>query len=294
MSLSEPRVFFGVHSVAPYSRSTGLPFGIAKVLASSSLAVSGELVKLNGGSNKWPWAIEDGLLTAEISLNFREYPDFAFELFLGKAPTVNAAEASGSATALTNKNGVSTVDATTGIATVGVKAGSEADLKFTSFIVKVVSPTTVDVYATSDLDFARGADKEFENDALKITASPLTIVASTPVEVPGYGVELTGGSGAIAMVADDTAEFSVRPPNTKSTDVVIGATTDFRPEFGMIAMAAQRSDGSMVEFDMYRCKAVGLPIGLNENAFSEAEVTAEAFYDSVKNAVFKMRHVIAS
>jgi len=50
----------------------------------------------------------------------------------------------------------------------------------------------------------------------------------------------------------------------------------------------------MVEFDLFRCKGIGLPIGLEENAFSEAEVTVEAFYDAVKNAVFKMRHVVAT
>ena len=83
MGLSEPRVFFGVHSIAPYSRTTGEFFGIAKVLATSTLSFTGELIKLNGGSNKWPFAIEDGLLSAEISLGLKEYPNFVFELFLG-------------------------------------------------------------------------------------------------------------------------------------------------------------------------------------------------------------------
>lgn len=293
MGLSEPRIFFGVHSIAPYSRSTGEFFGIAKVLATSTLALTGELVKLNGGSNKWPWAIEDGLLSAEISLGMKEYPNFVFELFLGKAPTTNSAEAGGSTSGLANVKGTSVV-ATTGIATFSVKTGSEDDVKFGKYIIKVVSATTVDVFMSTDLDFARGADKDFEDDDLKITATPLTIVTSTPVEIPGFGLELTGDSGTIALVTDDTAEAFARPINTESTDVVIGATTDFRPEFGMIAMGAKRSDDSMVEFDLFRCKGIGLPIGLEENAFSETEVTIEAFYDAVKNAVFKMRHVVAS
>lgn len=293
MALSEPRVFFGVHSVAPYSRTTGEFFGIAKVLATSTLSFTGELVKLNGGSNKWPWAIEDGLLSAEISLGLKEYPNFVFELFLGKAPTTNAAEAAGSTSGLANVKGTSMVSVA-GIASVGVKSGSEADVKFGKYIVKALSSTTVDVFMSSDLDFARGTDKVYENDALKITASPLTIVAATPVTIPDFGLELTGDAGAIALVTGDTAEFFVRPINTESTDVTIGATTDFRPEFGMIAMGAKRADDSMVEFDLFRCKGIGLPIGLEENAFSEAEVTVEAFYDAVKNAVFKMRHVVAS
>ena len=293
MGLSEPRVFFGVHSIAPYSRSTGEFFGIAKVLASSTLSLTGELVKLNGGSNKWPWAIEDGLLSAEISLGLKEYPNFVFELFLGKQVTTNAAEASGSTDGLANIKGTSAFDATTGVASVAVSTA--ADAKFGKYLVKAVSATTVDVFMSTDLDFGRGTDTEFENDALKITASPLTVPDSgATVAIPDYGLELTGGSGTVAFVTDDTAEFFVRPINTESTEVTIGATSDFRPEFGMIVMGAKRADDSMVEFDMFRCKGIGLPVGLEENAFSEAEVTVEAFYDATKNAVFKMRHVVAS
>lgn len=291
MALSDPRIIFGVHSMTAYNRSNGEFYGMLRVLGSSSFALSGETVKLNGGSARYPWSIEDGLITAEISLVSREYPDFLFELFLGKAPTSNAAEASGSVTSLTNVNGTSLQDGTTGIASVGVKSGSEDDLKFTKYIVKVVSPTTVDVYAASDVDFAHGTDKEFENDLLKITASPLTIVASTAVEVPGYGVELTGGSGTIGMTADDTAEFYVRPANSESMDVNIGATTDSFPFFGAIMVAQKSGDNKLVEIEAYKVKGIGLPIGLEEKAFSEAEITAEALYDSAKNRVFSLRTI---
>lgn len=294
MALPEPRAIFGVHSVSPYSRSTGEFFGIAKVLASSSLALNGELVQLNGGSNKWPWAIEDGLLNAEISLGLKEYPDFVFELFLGKSVTTNSAESGGSATALTNKLGTSVQDASTGIATVGVKSGSEADLKFGQYVIKAASATTVDVFLSSDLDIDRGTDGEYQDGLLKVTASPITVVASTAADIPNFGLEITGGGGTIGMTAGDTATFEVKPINTGSSEVTIGATTDFRPEFGMIVMAAKRASGEMIEFDMFRCKGIGLPIGLTENAFSEAEVTVQAFYDSAKNAVFKMRNVQVS
>lgn len=294
MALSDPRAIFGVHSFSPYNRSTGEFYGEARVLASSSLSLSGELIKLNGGSNRYPWAIEDGLITAELALTVRELPDFFFELFLGKAPTANSAEANGSVTTLTNVNGTSVVNASTGIASVGVKSGSEADVKFAKYIVKAVSSTTVDVYASSDADFARGTDDEFEDDLLKITASPLTITTSTAVEVPGHGVELTGGSGTIGFTSDDTAEFYARPQNTKSMDVDIGATTDVFPEFGAIVVAQKRGNQELFEIELFRCKAIGLPLGFEEKAWGESEVTAEAFYDSAKNKVFSVRHVTPS
>lgn len=295
MALSNPRAIFGVHSFTPYNVTTGEFYGTVKVLQSSTLALSGELISLTGGSSKYPWAVEDGLITSELNLAFSQYDDFLFELMMGKAPTSNAAEATGSVTTLTDKSGT-VVNATTGIASVGVKSGSSADLKFSKYIVKVVSGTTVDVYAASDADFARGTDKSFENDLLKITASPLTISSGAAVEIPGYGLELTGGSGAIdlesAGAIGDTATFEVRPPNSKSMDVTIGATTDVFPEWGAIVMAQKRGNSEMFEIDLFRCKAIGLPIGFTANEFSSAEVTAQAFYDSTRNGVMSLRHVI--
>jgi len=295
MALPQPRSIFGVHSVTPYNVNTGEFYGTAKVLSSSSLSLAGELIPLNAGSSKYPWAIEDGLITAELSLSFAQYDDFLIELMLGKKPTANAAEAAGSVTTLTDKSGV-VVDATTGIASIGVKSGSDADLKFTKYVTKIISGTTVDVYAASDADFARGTDGAFENGLLKITASPLTIPDSgATVEIPGYGLEFTGGSGIVnletAGAIGDTATFEVRPPNSASMDVVIGASTDVFPEWGAIIMAQQRGSAEMFEIDLYRVKAAGLPIGFTTNEWSNAEVTAQAFYDSTRNGVFSMRHV---
>ena len=56
-------------------------------------------------------------------------------------------------------------------------------------------------------------------------------------------------------------------------------------------MAQQRGSAEMFEIDLYRVKAAGLPIGFTTNEWSNAEVTAQAFYDSTRNGVFSMRHV---
>lgn len=293
MALSNPRSFFGVHSVAPYDQTTREFKGILKVLGSSSLNFTGEVIPLNGGSSKFPFHVEDGLITAELALTFREYPDFVFELFLGRAVTTNSAEASGSVTSIANVRGTSVV-ASTGLASVGVESGQEADLKFVKYIVKVVTSTTVDVFASSDIDFARGDNLNYEDDLLKITASPLTITTGGDVSIPNTGLELTGGAGTIAMTVGDTAEFSSRPINSGSVNVIIGAGSDTFPEFGAIVLAKQRGNGQMVEFDLFRVKAVGLPIGLTENEWSEASVTAQAFLDSARGGVFSMRFVDAT
>jgi hypothetical protein len=293
MALSDPRILYGVHSFSPYSRTTGEYYGTCKVLKGSSLSLQGELVKLTGGSQKYPFAIEEGLITSELSLKVAQYEDFLIELFLGQAPTASSTDTSGTVSTITNKYG-STCVASTGIASVSVKAAEKTDLKFTKFLVKVVSATTVDVYAGSDIDFNRGTDKEYVNDLLKITASPLTITQATAVEIPDFGLELTGGAGVIAMTAGHTATFEVKPLSTKSMEVTIGSASSTFPEFGALVVGKQRSNGEMVELDLFRCKAAGLPIGFEANAYSEAEIKAEVFYDSAKNGIFKMRHITPS
>lgn len=293
MALSAPRVFFGVHSFSPYSRSTGLPYGIVKVLKGSSLSMEGELSELMGGSSKNAWAVEDGAIKTEMGLKFSEYPDFLFELFMGIAPTANAAETAGAvATTLTNVYGTSAKSATVGVASVGLKSGSSADVKFGKYIMKVVSATTVDVYYLSDIDIARGSNGTMQGDTLKVTASALTIATSTAVTIPSFGLELTGGSGTIGMTTGDTASFAIRPVNTGSSTVRIGAAADTTfPEFGALVYAQKRGNSEITELDLFRCKAAGMPLGFESNGWSESEVKIKVFYDSDKNGLFDFTHV---
>lgn len=291
MALSEPRVLFGVHSVSPYSRTTGEFYGILKVLGGSSISLSGETVDLMGGSSQYPWASEDGNIEAEMSLKVKEYPDFLFTLFLGKAPTSNNAEASGNASAVANKKGTSVVNSSTGITSV-LTVGTAADLKFGKYVVKAASATTVNVYYSSDADIARGTNGTYQDDLLKITASALTIVSGMATAIPNFGLSFNGGSGTIGMTTGDTATFEIRPINSGSMDVVVGSVSDsLFPEFGAIVMGQKRGNQEMVEIDVYRAKGIGLPIGFEEKAWSEAEIKAKLLYDSALDGVFKLRHV---
>lgn len=291
MSLSDPRVLFGVHSVSPYSRTDGLFYGELRVLGGSSLSLTGETVDLMGGSAKYAWASEDGPINAEMSLKVKEYPDFLFELFLGKAPTANTAEASGNVSTPANKKGTSVINATTGI-TSSLTTSTAADLKFGKYVIKAASATTIDVYFSSDADIARGTNGTYQSDGLKITATALTVVSATPTLIPNFGISVNGGSGTIGMTSGDTATFEVRPVNSKSMTVSIGSTADsVFPEFGAILMAQKRGNQEMFEIDALRCKGVGLPIGFEENAYSNAEIKAKLLYDSTADAVFKVRHI---
>lgn len=295
MSLSNPRILFGVHSFTAYDRSSGLPYGTALVVGNSSFALNGELASLNGGSNKYPWAVEETTINAELSVTVKQYEDWMMQLFLGKKPTAGTPSATGSVSALSPKKG-SLINAVTGIASIQKKVGSEADLKFGKYVVKVSDKSLdqVHVYALSNIDFARGTDKNFEDDLLRITNTPLTITNGGSIEIPGFGLELVGGSGVdLATLSNDgdTATFEVLPPDSKSISAIFGGSSDVFPEFGAIVVGQQRGNGEMVELDIFRLKAVGLPMGFQEKAFSEAEITAQAFYDADKNGVFSLRHV---
>ncbi len=293
MALSAPRTIFGVHSFSPYSRSTGLPYGILKVLEGSSLAVSGELIELKGGSAKSSWQVEAGGLSAELSIKPSEYPDFMFELFMGKAPTAVALSTTGVVSTLTNKYGTSVKVSTTGIASVGITTGANADLKFGKYVIKAASATTVNVYLLSDVGMQRGADGTYQDDNLKITATALTVTTSgAATVVPNFGIEVIGGSGTIGMTTGDTATFEVIPPNSKSMSVTVGSTLDVIPEFGALVVAQKQSTGEMFEIDCLRCKGIGFPIGFDMNAFSKAEVKAKLFWDSTINGLFSIRQAI--
>ncbi len=292
MALSDPRIIFGVHTVSPYNRITGEFYGILRVLGGSSLSLTGELVKLNGGSSKYPWAVEDSTITAELSMKVKEYPDFLFELFLGKAPTpVNTPDTDGTISAPVDKFGTTVVDAATGLASIVViPTTGAANLKFGKYVLKATTDDDLNIYCSSNIDFARGTDEDYDDDTLLVATVAIGDTGAT-TDVASLGLRFTAGSGTTAFTVGDTATFEVQPPFTKSMSVNIGANSDVFPEFGAIILAKKRGNLEMFEIDAHRCKGVGLPLGFEENAFSEAEIKVEAFYDSTLNKVLTVRHV---
>jgi hypothetical protein len=291
MALSAPRSLFGIHSVSPYSRTDGTFYGELRVLENSSLSLAGETIDLLGGSNKFPWEAADGAITAEMSLAFSEYPDFVFELFLGNAPTTNSAETGGSVSGFGNVKGTTIKDAANGIDVVELTSGDTADLKFGKYIIKATAAQVFDLFLSSDIDIGRGTDGSYLSDDLKI-ATGLSVASGDAVEAT-FGITFSK-VGTPAFTTGDTAEFYIRPINTSSMDVTIGATANQSfPAFGAVLYAQKKGDGQMIEIDAFNCKAVGASLNFARNAFSAAEVTVKMLYDSAKDGVFKVRWVDA-
>ena len=246
MTFGYNRINYGIHSICPFRISDGLPYGILKVLGGGTMTLSSEFEELFGGSNKYAWAVESKTISSEWTATVKSMPDFMFELFLGATVNAIAASSAGTVSDFANVLNATTLDAVTGIATATAKSGGTSDLKDGIYIIKVVTATTVDVYGLSDIEFKKlGAanDLSYLNEELKINATPLTITTAGAVEIVGLGVELTGGSGTIAMVADDTARFSVRSAHDGVSEITFGAAGSIFPEHKQLCLGQKRANG---------------------------------------------------
>jgi hypothetical protein len=292
MSLSDPRILYGIHSISPYSRADGTPYGILKVIGSANIALNSDLEQLFAGSNKYAWAAENKTVSTELTAKVKAYPGFLFSLFLGAAVTDAGADTAGTASTAVNKLGTSMI-AATGLASITVKSAQKANLKFGKYVIKATGATGFDVYLLSDIDISRGTDAVYTDDSLKI-AAVAGISTGAGTDVDDLGLTFTGGASATAFVTGDTATFSIQPPSTKSSSIVVGKSTDTFPAFGALLLAQKRATGEMFEIDAHYCVGGGLPINFEENAFSQPELKMTCLYDSSLDRVFTIRHILPS
>jgi hypothetical protein len=292
MSLADPRIIYGVHSISPYSRTDGIPYGILKVIGSAQLALNSDLEQLFAGSNKFAWAAENKSVATELTAKVKAYPGFLFSLFLGATVTDAGVDAAGTISTLTAKKGTSMTSAT-GLASVAVLVASKANLKFGKYIIKATGAAAFTIYLLSDIDIARGTAGAYTDDTLAV-ATVAGVASGANSDVAGLGLRFTGGASATAFTTGDTATFEVLPPSTKSSSIVVGKSTDTFPAFGALLLAQKRATGEMFEIDAHNCVGGGLPISFEENAFSQPELKMTCLYDSALDRVFTIRHILPS
>ena len=291
MAVTAPRTYFGIHSIQAYRLSDRTPYGPEiKVLGGMNLNISPEFVDLNGGSSKFILATEVGTFTPEMTITAREFRNWMYETCLGATTSEVAAEAAGQVSTLENYNGTSAVDAATGMASIAAKASEEGDLKFGKYTIIVKSATEINVTNSSDIDNKRGTDIERQNDDLELYAADITIPGTGgTVDLPGLGLTITGGSGAIAMTIGDTAVFEVRPINNGSSTIRVGSVDTVIPEVGLFAYGQKKGNGEMVEIEIFRCQMAGLPHNFAEKAWAEAEIQVKPLVDFTEDAVMEIR-----
>lgn len=291
MGLSQDFISYGIHSICPTNRVTGLPYGILKVVGGGTISLSAEFVDLFGGSNRYSWASEPSTISAEFSSTVKSLPGFLFQLFLGATVNETAASATGTVSGLANIKGTSAFDATTGVASVAVKTGSEADLKMGGYIGIATSTTEVVIYAKTDIEFGLGNEITYISDALDITAALTIPSTGGTVDIPNLGVEITGGSGTVAMVVGDSFEFEVAGAHGGIEEIIVGKASAIIPEHSQTCLAAKTADGSMLEIELHRVVGQGMPLPLTESEFSIPELTTKVLYDSCKDRIATFRKV---
>lgn len=284
--LGNPIQNFSGWSAAPYALADktiagvdfkkGQPFGMFRVLGDMSANFDASSVQNRGGNSYFPRASEVTEINPVFTMSVKESPNMLFSLYGGADITKTAASATGTIVAIKNIKGTSIV-ASTGIATATIESGKETDLGLNVYIVKVVGPDSVDVYAMTDLEFRNGDDLSFIDEDMKITATPLTIVQSAAVSVPNSGVELTGDSGVIAMVTGDTAVYKTVAPHGGISTATFGQAGLTFPEFGIIVYSKPRGDGSHFELEIYKVQsASGMLIPFSETGFQISDLTMNA------------------
>lgn len=289
MAFGYNRINYGIHSICPFRISDGLPYGILKVIGGGTMTLSSEFEELFGGSNKFAWAVEAGTISSEWTATVKSMPDFMFELFLGATVATTAASATGTVSALENVSG--TIIAATKLASVSALAGSDEDLKDGVYIIKAVSATTVDVYALTDIEFKKlgGAALSYEDEALKITASPLTITTGGDTTIPNTGVKITGGAGVIALVTGETGRFHVNSGHAGVSTIDIGSAATLFPEHRQLCLGQKRANGDVFELECYRVVGSGMPIPFEEQTFSIPELSMKLIQDSASDKVATIR-----
>tara|TARA_R110000787_G_scaffold88638_2_gene188047 strand:+ start:6409 stop:7284 length:876 start_codon:yes stop_codon:yes gene_type:complete len=290
--MSDPLKYsFGVKALIFYNRDTFKPVGAFRVISSAEFAREIEQLPLVGGHHNGPWAIEAGEPTNTLTATLMQFPDFAFTELDNGVKTVNLGEeTTGAIGTITAKQGTSLVSGTSGIASVSITATKSADLPLGKIVVVAASANTVDLYLLGD---TASGSLPVTNELTLIQAGVVIADTSATIDVAGYGITITSGSGAIALNEGDTAFFTVRPANSKTTQIVMPDSSDIKI-LGCILVYPKNSQRQQKIVDFPKVAVAGTSFAANTREFAEFEMTATPLYDEEESALFTKTEIIAS
>ena len=280
---------FGVSTIALYSRATGLPVTLMEIIGGCEFPFTAEYTDLQGGSQMYPFDSEISGIKSDVSITAREYSAKTLEKFLGAVSTEREAELNGAVDEIANVKGSSIIAPTTGIASVSVIPTTGAvNLKSGRYVIKAVDTDTIDIYATQNIDNTRGVVVVPDENCRVVKNLDISLATT---DVAALGIRITKGSGTLAFVTDDTAEFWVRKPNESSYDVEFGQMSPSFDEYGLLCFGQKASDGSVNAMQIYRAKLGGMPVSFKEKGWSEWSGTIKPIYDPVRGAVGRFRRI---
>lgn len=281
--IEKVRDFFGIKYLIPYNLTTKKPLAILRAIGEISFENAVEAVSLMGGHSEAPFDVEYGQPEPTMTGTIREYPAELFQIMETCSVTENEAEASGALDASpTNGQGTSVISSTNGIATLAITTAS--DLIFGRYTLVATAAQTLDLHVA-------GLADSFDDIDGKVVASISTTTAGT-VAIAGTGISLTV-VGTPNYTIGDTAYADVRPINTGSTKIVVGAGTA-PANFGVRCVFPRKSDGVLHYIDVFNVSARGLSWKGVSREFSETEINWKPLGRSSDGAVYEVVRVLGS
>lgn len=281
MTIEKVRDFFGIRYVIPYNITTKKPLCVLRAVGEISFENEIEAVELLGGHVEAPHDVEYGQPSPTLTGTVREYPAELFEIMETVTVTENSAETSGDIGTVTNHQGTS-VFKSPGITNVTANPSQLSNLKFGMYVLVATAAQTLDLYVAGLVD-------EFLNIEAKVVEGISTTGAGS-VQVDAAGIVLTI-TGTPAYTTGDTCAFEVRPVNTGSTEVLVGAGTS-PSNFGVRCVFPRKTDGVLHYIDIFNVSGRGMPWKGVSREFSEFTINWKPIARSSDGAVYQMVRVL--
>lgn len=283
MSIEKVRDFFGIKYLIPYNLTTKKPLAVLRAVGEVSFENKVDAVKLSGGHTEAPYDVEYGQPEPTMSGTVREYPAELFQILEVCGVTENAAEASGAlAASPTNGQGTSVISSVNGIQTITISTA--ANLIFGQYVLVATAAQTLDLHIN-------GLSDEFLDIDAKVVEGISTTTAGT-VAVAAAGISLTV-TGTPNYTIGDTAYVDIRPINTGSTEVLVGAGTT-PSNFGVRCIFPRKSDGVLHYIDVFNVAARGMSWKGVSREFSEFEINWSPMARTSDGAVYQLVRVLGS
>lgn len=283
MAIEKVRDFFGIKYLIPYDLDTLKPIVVLRVIGEVSFENEIESVELLGGHSDAPWDIEYGQPSPSMTGVVREYPAELYGLMETVTVTENAAETSGNIGTPTNHQGTSII-ASPGVTLITANPSYLTNLKFGRYILRATAAQTLDLYIAGLVD-------EFEDiEALVVSGISTTTTGSVAINAAGIVLTIAGSP---AYTIGDTAAFEVRPVNTGSTEVLVGAGTP-PTNFGVRVVFPRKTDGVLHYIDVFNVSGRGMPWKGVSREFSEFNINWKPAVRASDGAIYQMVRVLGS
>lgn len=287
MAIEKVRDFFGIKYLIPYNLTSHKPEVILRAVGEVSFENEIEFVDLLGGHTEAPHDSEPGQPTPALTGTVREYPSEIFSLLETSTITENSAETQGNAASATNNQGTSVFDASNGVSNVTVNPALLTSLIFGEYVFVATATQTLDLHINGLVT----SSPAFDNITGRVVTG-IDCSSSGTVQVDDVGVVLTV-VGTAAFVTDDTMTVEVRPVNTGSSEILVGAGTD-PSNFGARIIFPRKTDGVLHYIDVFNIAARGTSWKGISREFSEFDITWKPLARASDGAVYKLVRVLGS